>query len=599
VPLDDKRQWYRYHHLFADVLLAHLQAEQPDLIPVLHRRASAWFEQNGPAADAIRHALAAQDFARVATLIEYAMPDMGRSREGPTLFGWLKALPDEVIELRPVLCVGYVWASMASGELDAMEPWLQKAERWLAIIAETGERPAEMLVANEQEFRRLARTIAHYRAGRAQLLGNFADTIKYVQQLIDLASEDDDLGRGGGQALLGLALWASGELETAYRAYVDGMARVQLAGNISDVINSANFAADIRVAQGRLRDAMDVYEQSLFFASKQGEGYLPATANHHVGMSELFYEHNDLDAALQHLLRSKQLSEQSALPHSRSRWCVVMARIRQVQGDWEGALHLLDEAERVYVGDFSPNVRPVAAFKARLWVKQGRLEAALGWAHKQGLSAEDDLSYLREFEHITLARALLARAAREGSAQALAETMAFLTSLLQAAQAGGRVGSLIEILILQALAHHAQGDIAGALAALERALTLAEPEGYFRVFVDEGAPMAQLLRAPAARAIRPAYSAKLLDALAGEPAASAEESPRSASSTQQPLIEPLSERELEVLRLFATELSGPEIADHLVIALSTVRTHTKGIYSKLNVNSRREAVKRAEELNLI
>jgi LuxR family maltose regulon positive regulatory protein len=276
-----------------------------------------------------------------------------------------------------------------------------------------------------------------------------------------------------------------------------------------------------------------------------------------------------------------------------------MARIRQVQGDWEGALHLLEEAERVYVGDFSPNVRPVAAFKARLWVKQGRLEAALGWAHKQGLSAQDDLSYLREFEHITLARVLLARAMREGSAQALAETMAFLTRLLQAAQAGGRVGSVIEILILQALTHQAQGDIPGAPAALERALTPAEPEGYFRIFVDEGAPMAQLLRASAAHRIMPAYTAKLLAALAGEPAASADESPRPASSTQQPLVEPLSERELEVLRLFATELSGPEIADHLVIALSTVRTHTKGIYSKLNVNSRREAVKRAEELNLI
>jgi LuxR family maltose regulon positive regulatory protein len=212
---------------------------------------------------------------------------------------------------------------------------------------------------------------------------------------------------------------------------------------------------------------------------------------------------------------------------------------------------------------------------------------------------QDDLSYLREFEHITLARALLARYQDERSAQALVEATAFLTRLLQAAQAGGRVGSIIEILILQALAHQKQGDIPGALAPLERALTPAEPEGFVRIFVDEGAPMAQLLRASAARGIMPVYTAKLLAALAGEPAASADESPRPASATQQPLIEPLSERELEVLRLFATELSGPEIADHLVIALSTVRTHTKGIYSKLNVNSRREAVKRAEELDLL
>jgi LuxR family transcriptional regulator, maltose regulon positive regulatory protein len=456
-----------------------------------------------------------------------------------------------------------------------------------------------MVVANEEEFRRLPGSIALYRAGRAQLLGHFADTIKYAQRLLDIVPEEDDLGRGGGTALLGLALWASGELETAHRTYADGMARVQRAGNISDVINSANFVADIRVAQGRLREAMSTYEQSLLFATKQGEGYLQATANHYVGMSELHYEHNDLDAATQHLLKSKALSEHSPLPHSRSRWCVMMARIRQVQGDLDGALNLLDEAERVYVGDFSPNVRPVAAFKTRMWLAQGRMGEAFGWVREQGLSAQDDLSYLREFEHITLARVLLARYKSDRTEQSLIEVMGLLARLLQAAEAGGRRGSVIEILLLQTLAHHAQGDLSAALMLLQRALTLAEPEGYFRIFVDAGAPMAQLLRAAVAHKIMPAYTAKLLTVFEGEQPGSAVEPSRPTSPTSPPLIEPLSERELEVLRLFKTELSGPEIADELVIALSTVRTHTKGIYSKLNVNSRREAVKRAEELHLI
>ncbi|MCC6458739.1 MAG: tetratricopeptide repeat protein [Caldilineaceae bacterium] len=609
VPLDDKRHWYRYHHLFADVLQVHLLAGQPDLVPTLHGRASEWYEQQGSTAQAIRHALAAKDFVRVANLIEYAIPALGRRREGPTLLGWLKTLPDEIVQVRPILCVNYAWASMASGELEAIEPWLQKAERWLETIAETGERPAAMIVANEEEFRHLPGSIALYRAGRAQLLGEVDNTLHYAQRVIDLAPADAILLHGAGTALLGLALWTSGDLEQAHRTYAAGMASVQLAGSISDVINSANFLADIRVAQGRLREAMSTLEQSLRFASKQGEAYLQATANHYIGMSELHYEHNDLDAAVQHLQRSKALSEQSALPHSRARWSVAMARIRQTQGDLEGALSLLNEADRLYVADFSPDIRPVAASRARVWLAQGRLGEALSWAREQSLSPHDNLSYLREFEHITLARVLLARYQSDRAEQLLLEAMGLLDRLLQAAEAGERTGNVIEILIVQALTHQAQDDIAAALIPLQQALTLAEPEGYFRIFVDEGPPMAHLLRAAAAQKIMPPYTAKLLAAIEGEQPSRAGESPlpttpsarplTSRTFIGQPLIEPLSERELEVLRLFATELSGPEIADELVIALSTVRTHTKGIYSKLNVNSRREAVKRAEELNLI
>jgi LuxR family maltose regulon positive regulatory protein len=250
----------------------------------------------------------------------------------------------------------------------------------------------------------------------------------------------------------------------------------------------------------------------------------------------------------------------------------------------------------MYMSDFSPDVRPITALKTRVWVAQDRLGEALGWAREKGLSAEDDLSYLREFEHITLTRVLLARSRSDRTNRSLFEAMGLLERLLKAAEMGGRTGSAIEILILQALAHQALGDIPAALLPLQQALTLAEPEGYIRIFLDEGSCMAELLHEAAARRIMPEYTDKLLAAFAGGQHRGVVESP---SPTPESLIEPLSQREIEVLRLFKTDLSGPEIARELVIALSTVRTHTKSIYSKLNVNSRRAAVKRAAELGII
>jgi LuxR family maltose regulon positive regulatory protein len=456
-----------------------------------------------------------------------------------------------------------------------------------------------MVVVDEAEFSRLPTMIAIYRAGRAQLLGNVPDTVKYARRALEVTAEEDHLGRGAATALLGLATWTSGDLEVAYRTYADGMARVRLAGNISDVITSTLALADIRISQGRLREALSAYEHSLQLATRPGEPILQGTADLYVGMSELYREQNNLDAAMQYLLSSKELSERTGLPQNRYRWCTALARLKEAQGDLDGALTLLDQAERLYVRDFFPNLRPVAALKTRVWITQGRLGEAFAWVREQGLSVEDDLGYLREFDHITLSRVLLAHYKSERAERIILEAIGLLERLLQAAEKGERWGSVSEILVVQALAHHVQGDLPAALVLLQQALTLAEPEGYVRIFVDEGLPMVQLLREAAARRIMPAYTAKLLAAFGVEQPAGASVSPPPTSSASQPLIEPLSERELEVLRLFKTELSGPEIADKLVIALSTVRTHTKGIYSKLNVNSRRAAVMRAEELNLI
>src|SRR6266498_1165010 len=593
IPLDDKRHWYRYHHLFADVLRMYLMTEQPDQVPALHRRASEWYEQNGSATDAIHHALAADDFERAADLIERAVPEMRQSRQEATMLGWLQTLPDELFHRRPVLSVYYAGALLLNGKLEGVESRLRDAERWLGTNTNRSERPeassAEMVFVDEEEFRRLPGWIAIYRAASALALGDVHDTVKYARQALELVPEEEDLGRGAAAGFLALVYWRSGDLEAAHRSWSDCMARLQKAGYLSDALGSAISLAYIRITQGRLHEAIRTYEQALHMAKEQGTPTLRGTADMYVGISELEREHNDLTAAMQHLLRSKELGELAGLPQNPYRWRVAMARIRQAQGDLNGALDLLQEEERLYVSDFSPNVRPVAAWKTRVWIAQGRLGQALGWAREQGLSAEDDLSYLREFEHITLARVLLARSKSDRADRSMREAIGLLERLLKAAEAGERMGSVIEILVLLSLAHQIQGDIPAALAPLERALTLAEPEGYVRMFVDEGPPMAVLLEAAAKHGTAPNYVRRLLAALG-----KAED----RTPVKQGLIEPLSVRELDVLRLLRTDLSGPDIARELMVSLHTLRTHTNNIYTKLGVNNRRAAVRRAEELGL-
>jgi LuxR family maltose regulon positive regulatory protein len=267
-----------------------------------------------------------------------------------------------------------------------------------------------------------------------------------------------------------------------------------------------------------------------------------------------------------------------------------MARVREAEGDLDAAVELLDDAERVYVGDFSPNVRPIPAMRARVWIAQGRLENALDWARERGVSVDDELSYLREYEHVTLARLLLAQYRKERPERRGQQVIALLQRLLTAADDGGRTGTALEILILRALALQARGDTAAAVVPLQRALSIAEPEGYARIFLDEGEPMAALLRAVAPRQTGSGYLRRLLTAF-GEP---------EAPPTRGPgMVEQLSERERDVLRLLATDLGGPDIARELVVSLNTVRTHTRNVYAKLGVNSRRAAVRRAEELGLL
>jgi len=596
IPLDDRRDWYRYHHLFADVLRMQLMAEQPGQVPALHRRASEWYEQNGLTDEAIRHALAAQNYDRAAYLIEQALPFMRQSRQEPILLEWLKALPDELFQNHPVLNVNYVGTLMQNGQFAGVESQLRDIERWLAAPEDRRIRP---VYVDEEDFQRLPSSVAMYHAAIALAQGDVANAMNHARNVLELTREDDDFPRGAASSLSGLASWTSGDLETAYAMFSKGMAHLQKAGYTSDVIGGSVTLADIRIAQGRLRKAKSIYERGLQLATKQGAPALRGAADMHVGMSEIFREGNDLPAAMQHLLKSKALGELNELPKNPYRWRVAMARIRETQGDLDGALDLYDEAEPLYMSDFSPNVRPLPAWKARVWIKQGDLEQALDWARERRLSTDEEPGYLREFEQITFARILLSQSQRDAADSSLHDAMGFLELLLKAAAAGGRMGSVIEILTLQAIGHQVQDDIPAALSALERALKLAEPEGYVRLFVDEGTALAALLRKAAASRITPDYTGKLLAAFEAEGNGSGESTPLSAAPVSMSLNEPLSQRELDILRLFQTELSGPEIAEELVIALSTVRTHTKSIYGKLDVNSRRAAVNRAIELGLI
>jgi LuxR family maltose regulon positive regulatory protein len=594
VPLDDRRRWYRYHHLFADVLRARLSDESPHLVPELHRRASDWYGENGERSEAIGHAIAGGHFDTAANLVEVAMPALNRDRQEATLRGWLELLPDEVLAVRPVLSNGFAGALLSTGEVAGVERHLLDAERWLdRPHDEDGEiAPSEtrMVVVDDEEWPRTPARVAVHRAGLSLMTGDLPATVGHAQRALGLREEHDDLALSSATALIGLASWWSGDLETARAAYENCLGSMLRAGHLADIRGLSIALADIQITQGRLREAMRTFENALPLAPDPSVPVLRGTADMYVGMSALQRERNDLPAARRLLLRSEELGEHNGLPQNRYRWRVAMAWIREAEGDLVGAVDLLDEAERVYEGDFSPNVRPVPAVRARVWVKQGRLDDALTWARDRDLSAADELGYLREYEHVTLARVLLARHEPSGRAGTLEEATGLLNRLLDAADEGLRTGSAIEILVLQALAARLRGGVPAALVPLERALTLAEAEGYVRTFVDEGAPMKALLEAAAGHGIAPEYVGRLLPAFGrvegGRPA-------------RQGLVDPLSQRELDVLRLLGSDLGGPEIARELVVSLNTVRTHTKNIYAKLGVNSRRAAVSRAEELGLM
>ncbi len=589
VPLDDLRQWYRYHHLFADALQAYLLEEQPDQLPALHRRASEWYEQNGSQSDAIRHALCSGDFEWAAGLIEQAGTLVEDSTQAAMWLNWVGALPDELIRARPVLSVWYAYALLGRGEMETAEAWLTDAERWL----EPGQSRPEVVV-DEEQLRSLLGTIGVARAYYAHSLGDVPGTVKHAQRVLELLPEDEQYRRAQATALMGMTYWASGDLAAADRVFVDYSASLLAAGNLSDAISATTVLTDVRPTLGRLREGADTLERLLQIVVDQGEPVPPDTADLYRGLAEFALERGDLAAAGEHLRRSKELGERGELPVWQWRWHVAQARLKTSEGDLVGALSELDEAQRLFIRTPLPDVRPISALKARIWASQGRVAEGLEWARERGLSVDDDPDYLHEFEHMTLARALIAQYENDQLDGAFRDAGTLLERLLHAAEQGGRTGSMIEILSMQARAHQAHGDTDLALAPLERALSLAEPEGYVRVFVDEGPPMIGLLQEVASRTIAPNSARRLLEAFpsTGSDGAHPSEARFAGSGS-------LSEREIEVLQYIAEGLTNQEIADRLYLSLYTVKAHARSIYDKLDAHSRTQAAARARELGIL
>ena len=585
VPLDDQRRWYRYHHLFADMLAARLRNEAPGTIPSLHRRASDWYEREGDLLAAVRHALLCEDPTRVAELVELAAPAMFRDRQEATVRGWLDALPDDMIRARPALAIHFIGAHVVSGDFDGIESYLDSAERALA----------EFSGPRDEILRTIPGMVFAYRAAIAQSRGDVAGAATHAHRALELADPDDHMGRGAAAGLSGLLSWTTGDLATARESWTQAVASLDRADHVSDAMGGSIALADIMIAQGDLRGAVGVFESRLARAAATSPHGIRGVGDMHVGLAGILCERGEIAAAKEHLDADRALGDAAGMPQNPYRSRVAAAQVAWAEGDFATAAELLDDAERVYVGDFFPMVRPIPAMRARLLVARGRESDALAWARDRGLGVNDDLAYLAEYEHVTFAMALVAEGAKARDEAALADAARLLERLRAAAESGGRTGSLIEILVLEALAHQPRGDRMSALATLRRGLALAEPEGYIRTFANLGDPLVRLLKALAKEPPHARYVRQLLSAVGAAGDGQRGDGP----GGDQRLIDPLSARELDVLRLLRSEFDGPQIARELFVSVNTVRTHTKSIFAKLGVNNRRAAVRAADELGLL
>jgi len=598
VPLDEVRGWWRYHHLFADLLRARLQAEQPGRAQALHRAAAAWSQEHDLADDAVRHALAAGDPAWAARLVERHVEERLGRGEGATVRRWLSALPADSVRARSRLCLAQAYGAAQGFQLEALEALLDDAERAFAV---SGDEPYEdpdgravSVLAN------VPAGIAFLRASLARLRGNAALAAGYNREALAQLGEEDWLMCSFVRWNQAVTDWLGGRLGPAER----GLAEV-LAGRRAALEYFAGFLpmrvrydlGEVQRAQGHLDAALATYRQGLDTGDEGSRTGLTGLV--HVGLAQVLYERNELTAALEHATQGVTLCRQLAVTWPLAIGLATLARIRQAHGDAAAALEAMGQAGQV---ELSPQVitllNPVPSQRARLLLAQGDVHAAAQWTTAAGLSPGDEPDYPREPAYLVLARVLLAQ-------NDAGPALTLLKRLLDVAASQGRVGSIIEIQALRALALAARGDHASALGALTEALTLARRPGYVRVFADEGPPMHALLarlsaaqpdQQHAARRIDPGYLAALLHAC-GQ--ADAVPPPRRAATAQPGLAEPLTDRELEVLRLIAEGKSNQRIAHDLVVALDTVKKHVTHVLAKLGAANRTEAAARARQLGLI
>jgi LuxR family maltose regulon positive regulatory protein len=586
VPLDDERRWYRYHHLFAEVLRHRLQEEQPHRVAELHRRASGWYAAERLVAEAVHHALAGRDFEQAAWLIEAVAGDMLRRGSSSSLIRWLDAMPEETIRARPRLCLARGWTYFMGPALS-----LGNADEWAQLALRTASADGSLDAGLSGEAAALQAMVAVTR-------GEVARSRELAQQALDDLPLDSPW-RSAVTFCLGTTHFESGDMAAAAHVLSEALRLSQAEGAHYIQYAAASFLAEIQVFQGHLSRAMELYQQVLAWADHglpQKGGVMA-----HAGRAYILCERDQLDAALAHVQSGADQVDLVGGAWSAHVLYRVLARLQQAQGNWTDALDTLDRAYQMGQSrQVSLVMTQAAALRAHLQLAQGDLEAATAWAENGGLSPEDaEVGHpgWREVAYLTLARVLDAQGRH-------AEALSLLDRLMRSAQSEERDGSAIAILALQALVHQAHGNRTGALECLERALVLAEPEGYVRIFVDEGEPMRSLLadfqsmirKRPRARADEAsprllAYASRLLAAFSGP-------GPAFTPASESP-ADSLNEREMEVLRLIHAGLTNQEIADQVVIAVSTVKWHINHLYAKLGVHTRTHALARAKELGLL
>lgn len=574
-PLDEQRHWYRYHPLFAEMLCARLQQEVgKPYVATLYGRASAWYEQNGSPLESVEAALHAFDFVRAATLIEPLSYSLLVRFQHYTLRRFLERLPKDVLFGRSNLCLAYAWALYLARRMDSYQMPLDEAERLFRFTGQ-GSKLGEAYAL---------------RALAASRQGDALQAIDFGSQALALLPADALLWRSASMNAQAGGYVLTGDTTIAWQTLTEVRTLCELAGNVNGVLDATRGMAEVLVMQGKLHEGAEMY-QSLIESAEERQSFAGEAL---IGRGNLLREWNDLVAAEAHIRQALALARQAEDNVLLARSSLALARVMQAHG--EGAEKQVDEAfaSAVVLAQQSQHTSLHAqaqAYQVRLWLVQGKLDVVSRWQAAIALNSNDPPAYEQEASFFTLARVLLAQDEAD-------EAQRILERWRTHAHAQGRIGSEIESLSLTALASQAQRRTERAVQLLQQALVLAEPGGYVRLFLDEGAPMASLLTMVAARwkGKEGAYVNTLLTL--GLHAATRPPLPF-AAGTLSPLNEALSQRERKVLRLLVAGLSTPEIARELGVSINTVKTHVKKIYQKLYVSSRKEAIVTAKLWKLL